>query len=138
MRIEHVLHIEASPAEVWALTIDVESLPAISPTFTDVTLIGEPPLEVGSEVRIKQPAQRPRIWAVTELEPEVRFQWSTKAFGTTMSATHELVGTDAGTSNTLAVDIEGRLSSVVGALLRRPLAKAIATENQGLKKAAES
>lgn len=57
--------------------------------------------------------------------------------GATMTASHVLTATEEGTTNTLTVDIDGPLSSFVGALVRGPISKAIATENQGFKTAAE-
>jgi len=55
-----------------------------------------------------------------------------------MSASHDLVETPNGTTNTLTVDIDGRLAPLIGALLRRPIRKAIAIENRALKAAAEA
>ena len=51
-----------------------------------------------------------------------------------MTATHELSETDAGTRNHLRVELPGWL----GALLRRPIARALAQENQAFAQAAES
>lgn len=137
MRIQHSLDIAAPPSRVWELTIDVEALPNHTPTMTDVTLLDPTPLTVGSTVRIKQPAQRAKVWTITELEPNKRFTWTTKSAGTVMTATHNLIETPTGTTNTLTVDIEGRLPALLGALIRRPIRKALATENNGFKAAAE-
>lgn len=137
MRIQHILDIAAPPSTVWELTIDVESLPDHTPTMTDVTLLDPSPLKVGSTVRIKQPAQRAKVWTVTELEPNKRFTWATKSAGTVMTASHNLLETPSGTTNTLTVDIEGRLAPLIGTLIRRPIRKALATENNGFKAAAE-
>ena len=137
MRIEHVQEINVPAGIVWKHTVDVESLPSITPTISKVERLDDGPLGVGSEVRIKQPGQRDRVWTVTEFQPEQRFAWSTKAMGMTMTGTHELNDAHAGTSNTLAIDLTGPLASVMGPLLKRPLRKALATENQGLKTTAE-
>lgn len=138
MNIQHRLDIAAPPSRVWDLTIDVEALPDHTPTMTEVTRLDTAPLTVGSTVRIKQPAQRSKIWTVTEFEPTKRFSWTTRSAGTTMSASHDLVETPNGTTNTLTVDIDGRLAPLIGALLRRPIRKAIAIENRALKAAAEA
>lgn len=137
MRAQHRLHIAASPAQVWDVTIDVEALPDHTATMTDVTKLEPGPLEVGSTVRIKQPAQRSKVWTVTELEDSKRFSWATGSAALTMIARHDLVETTNGTTNTLTVDIEGRLAPVIGMLLRRPITKALAIENQAIKAAAE-
>lgn len=137
MRIENTLKIEAPVERVWELTLDVESWPDHTPTMTSVERLDRSPIAVGSAVRIKQPAQRARIWTVSDLEPGRRFAWSTRTMGTTMTGTHTLVPSDSGTTQILSVDIEGRFSRLVGALIGRPIGKAIAAENLGFKTAAE-
>ena len=125
MRIEHTIEIDAPIERVWALTLDVEAWPDAGP------------LAVGAQALIKQPAQRERVWTVTAIEPERRFAWATRMMGTTMTGGHHLTRTETGTMNTLTVDIEGPLASLVGLALRGPIQKAIATENRGFKAAAE-
>lgn len=137
MKIENTILIDAPVRDIWNLTIDVEALPELTPTMTKVSRIGHEPIGVGSEVSIKQPGQPERVWTVIELEPDRSFVWSTKAMGMTMTASHQLADAEVGTSNTLTIEVTGALSPVVGPLLRRPLRKALATENQGFKAAAE-
>ena len=105
--------------------------------MTSIRRLDGRPLAVGSAVRIKQPAQRARVWTVGDLEFGRRFAWSARTVGTTMIATHELAPAGSGTTQTLRVGIEGRPSRVVGARIGRPIAKAIATENLGFTTAAE-
>lgn len=138
MRIENSIDIDAPIERVWALTIDVESWPKHTPTITAVERLDTGPLHVGSTARIEQPGQRPRTWTVTELEEPRRFSWSARAMGTTMTASHELRTGEGRTTNRLVVEIEGAPAPIVGALLRRPIGKAIATENDGFKAAAET
>ncbi len=138
MRIENSIEIAAPVARVWRLTVEVESLPELTPTITSVERLDDGPLRVGSTARVKQPAQGPKTWTVTSLEPSTYFAWAAKALGTTMTGGHLLTPTETGTRNTLSIEIEGRLAPVVGALLRRPLAKALETENEGFKSAAEA
>ena len=138
MRIEHSIDIAAPVERVWELTLDVEAWPQHSSTITSVERLDDGPLAVGSTARVKQPAQPTRIWTVTALEPTRRFAWATRAMGTTMTGGHELAPTEGGMRNTLTVDIEGPLAPLVGLLIRRPIRKAISTENEGFKSAAES
>lgn len=133
-----MLEISAPVERLWELTLDVEAWPEHTSTMTSVERLDQLPIAVGSAVRIKQPAQRARVWTVSEIEPDRRFAWSARTMGTTMTATHELVRNGLGTTQTLIVDIEGRLSRLVGALIGRPIAKALATENLGFKNAAEA
>lgn len=138
MRIEHTIDIEAPVDRVWELTLDVESWPEHTPTMTFVERLDSAALAVGSRVRIKQPAQRTRVWTVTAFETRRLFAWSTRAMGTSMTAGHRLVPNAAGTTHVLTVDIDGPLSRLVGPLMRRPIAGAIARENRGFKAAAEA
>lgn len=137
MRIEHSETIDAPTEAVWDLTMDVESWPAMTPTMTSVERLDDAALRVGSEVKIKQPGQRERVWTVRQLEPGRCFAWSTRAMGMTMTGSHRLAGSDRGTTNTLAIELTGRLAPVLGRLLRRPLRQALEAENGGFKSAAE-
>lgn len=137
MKIEHEIEIAAPVARVWRLTVDVEAWPSFTPTMRKVQRLDEGELAVGSRARIDQPGQPPRVWTVTELELERRFAWTTRALGVSMVATHDLVATDRGTRNVVGVHLPGILGGLLGILLRRPLLKAITTENLGFKEAAE-
>ena len=137
MRIQHTIAISAPLTRVWELTLDVESWPEHTPTITSITRLDTRPLDVGSQALVKQPAQRPRTWTVTALEPERVFAWSTKSVALTTTGTHALEASQDGTINTLTIDIEGPLAAVIGPLLRRPITKALAKENNGFKTAAE-
>jgi uncharacterized membrane protein len=137
MKIENSIEIKAPVADVWDLTVDVEAWPEHTPTMTSVERLDSGPLEVGSQALVKQPGQRAKVWTVTALDPGHRFAWSTKAMGVDMTGAHVLDATESGTTNTLTIEMEGRLSSLVGSLFGRPIAKAIAQENKGFKTAAE-
>jgi len=138
MRIDNTIEIEAPVDRVWELTLDVESWPHHTPTMTMITRLDSSPLAVGSEVRIKQPAQRARVWTVAAVEPGKLFAWTARVMGTTMTGAHALAPSPTGTTQTLTIDIKGPLSRSVGALLRRSISKALATENRGFKEAAEN
>lgn len=138
MRIEHVLPIAARVERVWALTIDVESWPRFTSTMTSIERLDDGPLRPGSTVRIKQPAQRERIWTVAEIEPNRRFTWTTRAMGVSMTAGHQLTDSDGVTTNTVSVTLGGSLSRIVGIVLARPMRRSLAAENEGFRAAAES
>ncbi|MGI9621446.1 MAG: SRPBCC family protein [Acidimicrobiales bacterium] len=137
MRITHTEDIAAPAAVVWEQTVAVESLPSLTPTITEVERLDKGPLEVGSRVRIKQPGQRARVWTITAFEPERLFSWSTAAMGMTMTGIHELSHAEGITSNSLTIELSGRLAPILGPLLVGPLHKALAAENDGFKSVAE-
>ena len=137
MRIEHTEDIKAPVERVWDLTMDVESWPSITPTMSRIERLDQAPLRIGSDVRIKQPGQRQRVWTVSALDPQRRFAWSTRAMGMTMTGSHLLDPSHDGTRNTLTIDLDGPLAPLLGPLLRRPIRRALASENEGFKAAAE-
>jgi uncharacterized membrane protein len=138
MLIEDRVEIEASTDEVWALTVDVERWPDVTPTMTSVERLGDEPFGVGSQARIKQPRQRPAVWTVTRFEPGRHFAWATTTLGMRLEGGHHLEGDDRRTVNTLTLEVTGPLASTLGRLLVGQFRKAIATENQGFKRTAEA
>lgn len=138
MRIGHTIDIAAPAERVWALTVDVESWPELSPTMTVVERLDDGPLRVGSSARVKQPGQRAKVWTVTAVEPGRRFAWRSRVFGTDMTGTHTLHPTEQGTANTLTIDMAGRGSGLVGRVMGRQIHRSLATENAGFKRAAEA
>lgn len=140
MRIEHTTLINAPLERVWAVTLDVEGLPELSPTtMTRVRRLDEGDLRVGSRTRIKQPGQRERVWTVEEVTAPTRFVWSTRLGPLAIRATHLLAAErDGGTRNTLVIDLLGPGARLLGALLRRTFAAVLATENAGFKRVSES
>ncbi len=137
MLIQDQIVIRADVAQVWELTVDVEVWPAITPTVTSVERLDDGPLRVGSTARIAQPKQGPRTWTVTRLEPGALFEWETPVSSTTMTGRHRLEQVPDGCRNTLEIELTGRGSRLLGLLARRQFAKAIRTENQGFRRAAE-
>lgn len=138
MRLQHELLIQAPVERVWALTVDVERWPDATPTMTEVTRLNDGPFGVGSQARIKQPAQSARVWTVTRFEEPSCFEWETTFGPLRMRGGHHLSAEGDGCRNRLTLDVEGFGSRVFGLLAGRSLRKAIATENEGFKAVAEA
>jgi uncharacterized membrane protein len=137
MRLVSVLTIAAPVERVWALTLDIESWPSLTPTMREVKRLDDGPLRVGSRARVRQPAQHAAIWTVTELEQGESFVWETRVWGLRMIGGHRLVPVRTGCQNMLTVDLEGRGAGLIGALLGSQIRRAITTENEGFRRAAE-
>lgn len=137
MRFTDTIKIAAPPAEVWALTIDVERLPRITPTITAASRLDDGPLRVGSRVRLKQPSVRATVWTVTELDAPSRFVWESRVLGVTTVATHDLVEDEDGTLQTLIVELSGRGSAVMASVAGNRIQAALASENAGFRERAE-
>lgn len=138
VRIENGMAIDAPPEVVWAMTLDVESWPDHTPTMTRVERLEGGSIAIGSRARVAQPGQRAKVWTVDELDDGSTFAWSTRVMGATMRGRHAIAPGPTGCINTLSVEIEGPTARVLGLLVRRPIAKAIAKENEGFKTAAEA
>ena len=138
MLIEHELTIEAPATVVWSLTEDVEGWPSLTPTVTHVERLDDGPLRVGSRARVKQPAQRPTVWTVTRLEPGERFEWEAKVMGVHMVGRHQIEAHGPACTNNLQIEMTGRGAGLMGRLVGKRIRQAIATENEGFKRAAEA
>lgn len=131
------MRIDAAADTVWRLTIDVTNLPSLTPTMQKVERLDDGPLRIGSRTRIKQPRQSPAVWTVTRIEPDREFTWETRRLGMRMVGSHRIEDLGDQCRNTLSIELTGRGAGVFGALVGSVVRKAIATENAGLKAAAE-
>ncbi|HBX77870.1 MAG TPA: hypothetical protein DEG43_09505 [Acidimicrobiaceae bacterium] len=137
MEISNSLFIQADAETVWALTVDVEALPALTPTISKASRLDHGPLAVGSRVRLKQPAQLGAIWTVTQLDPPTLFQWERTAGWLKMTATHQLESEGTGCRNTLILAVSGPGSGAFLRLFGSVIGRALETENQSFKERAE-
>ncbi len=137
MRLENEIDIAAPAETVWALTVDIEGWPEITPTMTEVTRLDDGPIAVGSQARVKQPAQRARVWTVTRLEPN-HYEWDATFGSIRMRGGHHVSPADGGCTNRLTLDLDGFGGGLFGRVAGRTLAKALQTENEGFKAAAEA
>jgi uncharacterized membrane protein len=135
VRVEHVIEIAAPIERVWALTVDVERWPEVSPrTMQSVRWLDGGEVRIGRRARVKQPMQRATTWTVADLHEPHRFAWTARVLGTQMTASHELSESGGRVTNMLVVEASGPFAR----LLARPIAVAIARENVGFKRVAES
>lgn len=132
------VRIDAPVDRVWALTVDVEGWPRVTPTMTSVERLDDGPLRVGSSARVVQPKQRPTVWTVTRLDAPHRFEWQAKVLTVTMTGTHRIDADGDGCRNRLGLELSGFGSGLLARLLGGTLRQAIETENQGFTRAAES
>ena len=136
-RIETTVDVAASPERVWSVMSDVRAMPTWSDSMTSVELDPPGPLAVGSRARIVQPKLSPATWVVTELAAVRSFTWVSTALGATVTAFHTITPTSSGASVTLAVEYDGRFSTVVAGLTRKITTTYLRMEAEGLKRASE-
>jgi ligand-binding SRPBCC domain-containing protein len=137
VEITNTTTIDAPIASVWAATLDIETLPASTPTVTHVERLDSGPVQVGSRARLTQPGLPPRIWTVEELDAPHRFVWATRLLGVRMVGIHELASAGDGRCLlTLRVRFEGRGAWLLGGLGRRSIARSLTAEGAGFAAAA--
>lgn len=134
----HELTIHSPVSAVWQATLDLESLPDLSPTLTWLERLDSGPIEVGSAARLKQPGQRAKVWTVTTVRPEELFEWETTIAGVRTVATHRLAAVEGGCRNTLVLTLHGRGAGLLRFLAGRSMRAALAKENAGFKRKAEA
>ena len=131
--------VAANAEEVWAVLVDVERAPEWTASMTDVELLGEGPLSVGSRVRIKQPRLPPVVWEVTSLEPGRSFSWKAGGPGFTTIGEHQVIAEGPGRATaTLGIRRSGPLAAVADLLFGRVDRRYVTTEAEGLKRRSEA
>lgn len=139
MRHEFTGAAAASPERVWAVLVDVRHWPEWNNSVTEVTLLDDGALHVGSRVRLRQPRLTPAVWEVTELDPFQRFVWTTGGSGAVMTGSHEIAADETGgTVVTLTFEVSGFAAPIIGLFYGRLIRRYLAMEAAGLQRQAES
>lgn len=138
MRVEASVEINAPPAVVWGILVDVEQWPQWTASMTSVRRLDDGEFRRGSTVRIKQPRFPAMTWQVTELNPGSSFTWETSSPGGRSVAKHSVALSGDGSRVTLSVDQTGALMAVLARLTARTTRRYVAMEAAGLRKRAES
>lgn len=138
MKLQHSIEITGSREEVWQVTKDVENWPNWTPTVENIVRLKQTPLKVGSQVMIKQPKLPETIWTISKYIPGEVFQWKAILRGMKTTATHKITSTGDVCINTLILEMEGLLASLLWPLIRNQLKKALELENTGLKNFCEN
>lgn len=137
MEITDTIVIDAPLERLWALTLDIESLPSVTPTVTAADRLDDGPVAVGSRARLRQPGLPARTWTVEVVDAPTRFAWATRLLGVRMVGVHELTPTADGRCElTLRVQLQGRGAGLLGRLGGANLARTLAAENAGFARAA--
>lgn len=132
--------IAAAPEDIWAVLVDVERWPQWTDSMSEVRLLGEGPLAVGTRVRIKQPRLPPTVWEVTSMEPLHSFSWTAAAAGMTTVADHRVTSTSTASGPvtvTLTIRRSGALAPLVDLVLGGVTRRYVSMEAEGLKRRCE-
>lgn len=139
MRFEQSIDIDAPQQRVWDVLTDLEAWPRRVETVDTVALLTPPPLATGSRVRLTQPKLPEGTWEVTVWDVPSFFEWRQQSGGVTTVAGHRVAALGDGRSRlTLTLEMRGLLVPVFGRMYRDLTNRYMATEAQGMKRAAES
>jgi uncharacterized membrane protein len=139
MRFEQSIDIDAPQQRVWDVLTDLEAWPRRVETVDTVALLTPPPLATGSRVRLTQPKLPEGTWEVTVWDVPSVFEWRQQSGGVTTVAGHRVAALGDGRSRlTLTLEMRGLLVPVFGRMYRDLTNRYMATEAQGMKRAAES
>jgi uncharacterized protein YndB with AHSA1/START domain len=129
--------IQAPPARVWAVLIDVERWHEWTPTVTSITRLDTGLLAAGSQMVIRQPKFPAARWAVVSVNPGRAMTSVSRAPGVRVIARQEVESVQGGTRATLSLAFEGFLAGLLGLLTGRINERYLNLEAAGLKSRCE-
>lgn len=138
MKLRHVIHIDAPPDVVWAVTEDIERWPEWTPTVNSVKRLDQGEFDVGSTALLRQPGLPEAKWVVTALIRGAQFTWESRIRGIRIIATHEIIATETGTQSTLHIDLSGPVVFLLWPIIRLLVRRSLEQENTGLKDRCET
>lgn len=129
---------KASAHDIWPVLSDVESWPALLPTFDKVTrLHADGPVGVGAKFEVRQPGLPKAVYQITEWQPTTLFTWESPAPGVRSTASHRLEETPEGTRIVLTMTWSGPLAWLARKLYGSKARRFMTQEAEGIARAAE-
>lgn len=138
MDAERTIDIAAPPDRVWAVMTDVERWPEWTASVSQVALLDNRRLEVGTRARILQPGLPSAVWTVTVVEPGRFFEWESAVLGLRSVGGHrvEPKGVD-GALVTLSLKWSGPLAPLIRLFWGKLARRYVEMEALGLKQRSE-
>lgn len=139
MRFETRIDIDAAPDIVWSAVRDITRWPQFIASMDTVTPLDDEPLDVGSQVRIKQPRMPAMVWLVTAWDEGKSFTWQTRSAGVLTTGLHTVAPRDdGGTTLTLGIEQTGALAPLIGLLSGARTRRYVGIEGASLKADSEA
>ena len=129
---ETTRHVDAPPAAVWEVMVDVPRWPEWTPTIDSVERLDEGLLRLGARTKVRQPKLPQALWVVTELRDGRSFTWEATGPGMRTIARHQVVPDGAGTKVTLSIEQTGPMGALAALVWRRLTQRYIELEAESL------
>jgi hypothetical protein len=130
--------INASPATVWQVMMDVERWPEWTPSTLRVQRHDDGPLRLGSTATLELRRAPKATWTVTQFEEGRSFYWLSKpAVGPAVLAGHVIEPASEGAHVTLSIEPQGVLGTLFSPLIVLLSVANVEAEAAGLKQRCE-
>lgn len=138
MSLVRSFHIDATPADAWAVLTDIERWPEWTDTITRMSAEAGAPLGIGARVHVESPDGRKTEWTVTEFDEPRSLTWQMRpAAGVIVSSGHTIVPEGDGARVTFVVSTRGWVGRILAPLVDRQLRPNLESEVAGFKMRAE-
>ena len=139
MRFEKSIEVDAPQQRVWDVLSDIAAWPQRIATVDTVEVLNNPPVGLGSRVRLKQPKLPEGTWDITRWDPPSYFEWRQKTSGITSTAGHRVEAISEGRARlTLTLEMKGLLVVMVRLFYKGLTNRYMMMEAEGMKRAAEA
>ena len=134
LHVAHTVHIDAPPAKVWEVMVDVERWPSFAPQLRSIERREAGPLRLGSSARVTPNGFFGSDWVVTEYSDGRSFAWETNAGpGWHMAAGHVVEPETGGARVTLSLKSSGLLATLLSPILGVIFRRNTRQEGEGMK-----
>ena len=134
LSVAHTVHIDAPPAKVWEVMVDVERWPSFAPQLRSIERREAGPLRLGSSARVTPNGFFGSDWVVTEYTEGRSFAWKANiAPGLHLVAGHVIEPEDRGTRLTLSLQSSGPLATLLSPILGVIFRRNTRQEGEGMK-----
>ncbi len=135
--VEKTSAIAALPNEVFNVLIDVCKWNQWTPSITDISILNNDRLRIGTKIKVLQPKLAPAIWTVKEIEFNKLLTWEKASFGLRIISEHLILIGCNETTVVLRMTYQGPLAALAFMLFHSLTDSYMTMEINGLKRACE-
>jgi hypothetical protein len=135
--VEKTSAIAALPNEVFNVLIDVGKWNQWTPSITDISILDNDRLRIGTKIQVIQPKLSPAIWTVKEVQFNKLLTWEKASFGLRITSEHVILQGCNDTVVVLRMTYGGALAGLAYMLFHSLTDSYMTMEINGLKRACE-